>query len=61
MIIDSSPTLVKYRQTLLECMRLYLPEVPSQDIYNAIDYSINKRMTNSNAYITNSYKRTKHM
>ena len=59
MIISESPTLVKYKETMRQCIRLYYPEAPDTDINAAIDYSINKRLQNANAKISNSYKRYK--
>ena len=59
MIISESPTLVKYKETMRQCIRLYYPEAPDSDINMAIDYSINKRLQNANAKISNSYKRYK--
>lgn len=56
-IITQSPTLLKYRDTLTECIRLYYPNAPINDIYNAIEYSVDKRMKNSNVQLSNSYKR----
>lgn len=56
-VIDSSPTLVKYKNTAKECLRLYYPELSDKDLYDAIDYSIMKRCKNAPANITNSYKR----
>lgn len=53
----NSPTLSKYAETMKECIQLYYPEIPANDIYNAINYSIEKRMKNSPAQISNSYKR----
>ena len=59
MIITESPTLVKYKDTMRNCIKLYYPEAADTDINAAIDYSINKRLQNANAKITNSYKRYK--
>ena len=59
MIISQSPTLVKYKETMRKCIQLYYPEASERDIDAAIDYSINKRVSEGNAKITNSYKRYK--
>lgn len=59
MIITESPTLVKYKDAMRECIKLYYTDAPDNDIDAAIDYSINKRLYNANARITNSYKRYK--
>ena len=57
--VDHSPTLKRYKDTLRNCILLYYPEAPEKDLNNAIDYSINKRLQDSEARIVNSYKRTK--
>lgn len=57
--VNKSPTLLKYKEVLRQCIGLYYPEMPENDIDAAIDYSINKRMQNSKASIVNSYKRYK--
>ena len=61
MDISASPTLSKYKNTLMECLSLYYPELPSSDLSQAIDYSINKRLKDSKASISNSYKRRRVM
>ena len=59
MVITQSPTLVKYKDTMRNCIKLYYPEAPDNDIDAAIEYSIYKRLKEGNAKITNSYKRYK--
>ena len=59
MIINQSPTLMKYKETMRQCLSLYYPTVPLRDLDAAIDYSINKRLHDSNVQLTNSYKRTR--
>ena len=55
MNIDNSPTLVKYKNTMKECLRLYYPQMSEYDLNKAIDYSIEKRFKNSKASLHNSY------
>ena len=55
MVIENSPTLSKYKQTMKECIRLYYPQLLDEDINKAIDYSIEKRFKDSKASIHNSY------
>lgn len=55
--IDNSPTLKKYKQTILRCISLYYKEIPLSDLNAAIDYSIQKRMSDTDIVLTNSYKR----
>lgn len=59
MVITQSPTLMRYKDTLNKCLKLYYPNASNRDVNNAIDYSINKRIYNANAKISNSYKRYK--
>ena len=59
MVISQSPTLQKYKDTIKRCLWLYYPDAPENDLDVAIDYSINKRLKDSDARIVNSYKRTK--
>lgn len=55
--INSSPTLVKYKDIMRQCIQLYYPEADEDDINVAIDYSIKKRLQDHKAVVTNSYKR----
>lgn len=57
MNINSSPTLVKYRDTMRQCLSLYYPESSPETLDAAIDYSIQKRIKNANAVLSNSYMR----
>ena len=59
MIISESPTLTKYKETMRKCLSLYYPTAPLRDLDAAIDYSINKRLNDTNVQLTNSYKRTR--
>lgn len=59
MDVNSSPTLVKYRDTMRQCLQLYYPEASPTDLDAAIEYSIQKRLKNANAKLANSYKRYK--
>ena len=57
MEINSSPTLVKYRDVMRQCLMLYYPESSPEVLDAAIDYSIQKRIQNANAVLSNSYIR----
>lgn len=57
--INSSPTLVKYKDIMRHCLSLYYPESSIEVLDAAIDYSIQKRIKDANIYLTNSYKRYK--
>ncbi len=54
--IDKSSTLVKYKETMADILQLYLPQgIKRDDMYQIIDYSINKRYYESNCRLENSY------
>ena len=55
MIIDESPTLMKYKNTMKDCIRLYYPDISNSDLDVLIDYSINKRYKQQDAFLKNSY------
>lgn len=55
MDINKSPTLSKYKQTLMECLSLYYPQLSQRDLSDVLDYSINKRFKDSEAKLNNSY------
>lgn len=57
--VNSSPTLSRYKDTMKQLLLLYYPTASPNDLDKAIDYSINKRIKNSKATISNSYKRYK--
>lgn len=59
MDINKSPTLVKYKDTMKDYIRLYYPSLSLDDIDVILDYSIQKRIYNANARLSNSYKRYK--
>jgi hypothetical protein len=57
MDINSSPTLVKYKDTLQQCLSLYYRKTDPKLINDALDYSIAKRVKDANIILSNSYKR----
>lgn len=54
-MIMESPTIMNYRQTMVECMKLYAPQAPEYEIQAALDYSISKRFQNAEAKVVNTY------
>lgn len=54
-ILTTSPTIAKYKNTMNQCVRMYLPNVSEREIDKALDYSIQKRYHNSKAQVSNSY------
>jgi hypothetical protein len=52
-----SPTIQSYKDKMKRLMYLYNPHINSKDLDNILDYSINKRLYNAKAGISNSYKR----
>ena len=54
-----SPTIEKYKDIIKSFIKLYYPNATDDELDAAIDYSINKRLRDSKAKISNSYKRYK--
>ena len=54
MIIESS-TINEYKKTMSECIRLFMPYVSNQDLEPVLDFSIKKRLKNTDARVVNSY------
>ena len=57
--MNKSPTILKYKENMSRFISLYYPNATHEQIDAALDYSIQKRMRNSRAKISNSYKRYK--
>lgn len=55
MVIENSPTLSRYKDTMKQSVRLYYPYINEQDLDKAIEYSIEKRLKNTKATLSNSY------
>nr|DAG94177.1 MAG TPA: hypothetical protein [Herelleviridae sp.] len=55
MVINESPTLIKYKDTMKRCIMMYYPQMDKRELDPILDYSINKRFKNSNVKIENSY------
>ena len=61
-IITESPTILKYKDTLSRCIRMYYPEMDPREVDKALNYSIQKRYQKSDAQVANSYtKKTANM
>ena len=52
-----SLTIQSYKDKMKRLMYLYNPHIPQEDLDSILDYSINKRLYNAKAGISNSYKR----
>ena len=55
MVINTSPTLLRYKDEMIKCMQMYCPELDRKEIDKALDYSIQKRYYHAPAQIDNSY------
>lgn len=55
MVINESPTIIRYKQTMMDCVKMYCPELDNRDIDKALDYSITKRYKKTPARVENSY------
>ena len=53
--LDASGTIKAYKNTMKQCMKLYLPEIDSCEMDKILDFSIKKRYKKHNATIDNSY------
>lgn len=53
--IKESSTLKLYKRKAEECLSLYYQDIPSRDLDEILDYSINKRYMKEDAKIVNSY------
>lgn len=56
---SQSSTLTRYKNTMIECIKLYYPEAPMSELDKAVEYSIRKRLSDSRANVVNSYKRSR--
>ena len=56
---NKSPTLARYKNTMRELLMMYYPTASPNDIDKAINFSIAKRLKNTKAELSNSYKRYK--
>lgn len=54
---QTSLTIQSYKDKMKRLMYLYNPHIDMNDLDNILNYSINKRLYNANAGISNSYKR----
>lgn len=62
MILTESPSIIQYKQAMMNCLSLYYPESNLSMLEPAIDYSISKRFKDTNCTINNSYtKRSSNM
>ncbi len=62
MVITESPSIIQYKQAMMNCLSLYYPESNLSMLEPAIDYSISKRFKDTNCTINNSYtKRSSNM
>ena len=53
--IDKHVSFVQYKDTMKRVVRMYYPNLTDTDLDYAVDYSINKRYTESQAKIVNNY------
>ena len=61
-ILNESPTILKYKDTMRRCVSMYYPMMDPRDIEAALNYSISKRYFKSDARVENSYtKKTANM
>ena len=54
--MDNSQIILKYKETVLPMLHMSFPNMTYEEINDAVDDSIIKRMKNGQAYIHNNYK-----
>ena len=54
--MDNSQIILKYKETVLPMLHMSFPNMTYEEINDAVDHSIIKRMKNGPAYIHNNYK-----
>ena len=59
MIIDKSPTLMEYKDTLIKCVQMYMP-VSREELEPIIEYSVNKRYYEAKCVVDNTYTKKKY-
>ena len=55
--MNNSSTIEEYKQTMFECIRQIKPYITREQLEPVLDYSIQKRMYNSNAIVNNTYSK----
>ena len=56
---EDHSTILKYKQTMKDCISLYYPNMKEKDLDTILDYSINKRYKEESAVLNNSYTNKK--
>ena len=54
-VLCNSPTILKYKNTMSECIKMYYNNIDDKELDYILDYSINKRYNQVNASVDNSY------
>ncbi len=57
--LENSPSIQQYKETLARIAKVQFPDMSNKDIYDCIDYSINKRYKDENCVIDNNYTNKK--
>lgn len=55
MVITDSPTIIKYKDDMQNAIHLFMPDIPSNDVNELLNYSIQKRFNNTDITVDNSY------
>lgn len=59
LMMDEYLVIQQYAMTAIRVLQMQFPQLNYQEIANAVDYSIRKRMKNGDLYIENNYKHTR--
>ena len=52
---SNSSTINEYKKTMMECLQMFMPNVSTNELSKAVDYSIDKRYKNTRVRVSNSY------
>lgn len=55
MVLTESPTMKRYKETMIRCIQMYYEDLDPVEINNVLDYSIQKRYQKASATVVNSY------
>lgn len=58
-MMETHAILAQYANTAVRMLQMQFPQLNTQELYTAVDYSMRKRMIDGEMYVENNYKHTK--
>lgn len=55
MVLDQSSTINKYKQTMADCVKLFMPYIDKEELEPVLNYSVAKRFKDAKCKVVNSY------